>query len=104
MKKIKKAIRNWIIGRVARRYGYEIVNKWIYFCYNYPDGIDDWMHNAYGGHMGAHFQSKFSFLYDRYGARSVMPEFWLELSPEYRKILFDGFFRGKYVTNNNWER
>ena len=99
MKKIKQAIHRWILRRVAKKYGYEIVNAWIFFTFNYsfPGGNPKvWMENEYGKCMGDHFYRKFDYLYEKYGSHAVMGMFWCELGIPYRKQLFE-FFRTYYA-------
>lgn len=73
------------MGNMENRGDMAAINKWVFFCFNYPyDFIDQiwggtWLHD--------HFKSKFSHLYDMYGCNAVMNRFYVELSQEHQKEL-----------------
>lgn len=105
MKKIKQAIHRWILRRVAKKYGYEIVNAWVYFTFNYsfPGGHPiHWMNAVWGTVMGQHFYEKFDYLYGKYGTHAVMGMFWCELSDTYREALYHKLFNEYYANGQYW--
>ena len=101
MKKIKQAIHRWILRRVAKKYGQEIVNAWVYFTLNYPMPVKDWMIEIYGQNMGEHFYGKFDHFYTKYGSRAVFTEVWAEMTSEHRRTLFL-FFHDKFANGQYW--
>lgn len=101
MKNVKKIVRNWIISKVAKRYGYEIVNKWIYFTFNYSYADRENFQRMYDKNLGDHFYEKFSYIHEKNGAHAVMGMFWCELSEQYRRKLFEEWFVQQYVNKSN---
>lgn len=97
MKKLKKLIRSIILKWVAKHFGYEIVNQWVYFGYNYgsSDNIINECWGDYKQHcsMAEHFFQKFNALYDRYGSDAIMNRFWVELSSDHRSRLYKYFLK-----------
>ena len=97
MKKLKKLIRGLILRWVAKHFGYDIVNQWVYFGYNYgsSDNIINECWGDYKQHcsMAEHFFQKFNALYDRYGSDAIMNRFWVELSPDHRIKLYNYFLK-----------
>ena len=97
MKKLRKKIRSIILRWVAKRYGYEIVNQWVYFGYNYSSS-DNLIRDCWGDFtvrcsQAEHFYKKFDYVYGRYGYDAVMNRFWVELSPDHRERLYKYFLK-----------
>lgn len=106
MKKLKRAIHNWMLTRIAKIYGYEIVNKWVYFGYNYPSTYRDVMLRTFGAITGKHFLSKFESFSD-ISNRSAINDLWIEMSDHYRRQFFNALFLDEYVgkvSKKDWRR
>ncbi|MBR6130920.1 MAG: hypothetical protein IKQ20_03595 [Bacteroidales bacterium] len=96
MKKLKKLIRSLIIRWVAKHFGCEIVNQWVYFGYNYPSS-NDLINKCWGDFskpgIAQHFYQKFDHIYDTYGCHAIMNRFWVELSLDHREKLYKYFLK-----------
>jgi hypothetical protein len=94
MGKMKKAIRALILKWVAKHFGYEIVNQWVYFGYNYHSDRDI-IQKCWGDPdkpgMPNHFYGKFCNLYNRYGSNAIMNRFFVELDGNNRLKLYNYF-------------
>jgi hypothetical protein len=103
MKKLRKKIRSIILRWVAKHYGYDIVNQFVYFGYNYPSS-NDIIEKCWGDYtqpgLAKHFNEKFGYLYDHYGSNAIMNRFWVELSPDHREKLYKYFL--KYYGNDRF--
>lgn len=63
----------------------EAINKWVYFCMNYPY---DFIEQIWGGTwICDHFKGKFQDYYDLVGPYGVMSKFYCSLSQGYQKQL-----------------
>lgn len=62
------------------------INKWVYWCYNYTDP-KEWIYQIWSGCIADHIYAKFKRLYEIFGYRSVMQDFYTELDKENRKLL-----------------
>lgn len=97
MKRFRKKIRSLLLKWVAKHFGYEIVNQWVYFGYNYSSS-DKMIRDCWGDFnercsQAQHFYNKFDSMYERYGSNAVMNRFWVELSPDHRKRLYKFFLK-----------
>jgi len=55
----------------------EMMNKWVYFCFNYPY---DFIEQIWGGeYICDHLKGKFQMYYDLVGSTGVMNKFYANL-------------------------
>lgn len=62
------------------------IHLFVMFSFNYPH---DFIQKAWEGWIVKHLESKFSSIYQKYGATAVMSKFYTELDAENQEILIN---------------
>ena len=63
----------------------EMMNKWVYFCFNYPY---DFIEQIWGGDwICYHLKDKFEMYYDIVGSTGVMNKFYANLDKTHQREL-----------------